>query len=140
MNLTCVKNRCSEIENVSVRNRVIASCSSDEVGLRVGQKYPIFGIVFIEEVPWYLICRDVDSEYPVPYCSAFFSTSESEPVKGDWVLCKSSNFPGYSLIPFEWADDSLFFEKLVDGDEISIEKFLSVKQRYLGNASRGSGD
>ncbi|UOG47243.1 hypothetical protein [Leptospira noguchii] len=112
-------------------NTLSKSIHLDELSISVGQEYTVFGIIFWEDIPRFYICDNLEDEYPTPYPSFFFEVvDETLPI--DWKLSVYfSNGKVQSQIVFkEWAEDKMFYEKLVDGSEKEIQIFNSYKAKY----------
>ena len=126
----CTANSILSIADPVLREHVREYVHLDEVGLVIGNHYPVFAVAFRDGVPWYLICEEINDDYPTPHCSAFLDLVDAR-VREDWMLSLSDTNVGKgALLPPEWASDGRYLEKLVDGDDDAIALFRRLKTRY----------
>ena len=119
----------TSITDVIVLEHVRQHIHLDDVGLLVGKCYPVFGIAFWAGIPWYLVSEEIDDEYPILHCSAFFDLIDTR-VCEDWRLVLGpSNVGTTALLPEQWASDPCFLEKMIDGDENAVAFFRELKRR-----------
>lgn len=122
----CVANRADELPSELVRNAFAKNVHQDQVDLVVGREYRIFGIVFREGLPWYLVSLQADDDYPVPQLAAFFSLSDSAVPTG-WSLTFDTGIGDLAILPARWAADPRYMEKLVDGSAVEIDYFRRLR-------------
>jgi len=126
----CTTNIIEHIVDEAVRQHVQEYVHLSEVDLVVGDRYLIFGILFRQGIPWYLICEQPDDEYPRPYCSVLFDLLDATVPRGWQLTVDQSNVGANAVLPSEWATDPRFLEKLVEGDEQAASLFRTIKRRY----------
>lgn len=66
MKVQCKIKKLSSIRDSTVLKHVQQYVHMEEVGLTVGRIYPVFGVAFRQGIPWYLICEELEDDYP-PY-------------------------------------------------------------------------
>lgn len=133
MLVQCVVTRVSSLRDAKIREHVADYVHSESIRLVVGRCYQVFGVCFRAGVPWYLICEDINDEYPTPFCASFFELIDGALDSG-WSLTLSpySNVGDVSLLPDEWAKDDRYLERLVDGEPKAVSYFHSLKNAELG--------
>jgi hypothetical protein len=125
MVLECISNRSSNLSPVDA-DHVSQSVHGDQVRLTIGRKYTVYGIVFRGGHPWYLICENDDSEYPIPQFAGFFKTLDSR-IPAGWVFrWRSGNWPDGALLPTKLSEPS-FFEPLIDGSDMHVAAFRAIR-------------
>jgi hypothetical protein len=128
----CITTAVASIADATLSEHVRRYVHMEEVALVVGQDYIVFGVIFRNGVPWYLICENDNDDYPIIHCSVFFDLINAK-VCEDWVLSFGpSNVGAISLLPQVWGDDASFLERLVDGDVDAIATFGLLKKQYRG--------
>jgi hypothetical protein len=127
MLVRCVENRVSSLTDAVIREHVKQHVHLEVIGLDVGRCYQVFGVSFRAGVPWYLICEDINDEYPTPYCSSFFELIDGSFGSGWSLTLSRSNVGEVSILPDEWAKDDRFLEKLVDGEPDAVSYFNNLK-------------
>lgn len=126
----CKSRTLNSITDAGLRDHVQQHVHLSDVDLVVGRSYHVFGVFFRDGVPWYLMCEEIDDDYPTPHCSAFFDLVDARLPEG-WVLSfGSSNLGGTALLPSKWAEDGHFLERLVEGDAAAIAVFEELKVQY----------
>lgn len=114
MKVTCNNTSLAAIQDTQLRDHVRESIHQEEIDLVRGRQYHVLGVLFRGGVPWYYICESGESEYPRPYCAAFFGVDDAS-VPAGWIL----QWDGRTshLVPLWWAAMPNFLERLLDGDE-----------------------
>lgn len=128
MNVTCNITSIAEIEDAWLREHVRESVHQAEIDLVRGRQYHVLGILFRSGVPWFYICESNKSEYPRPYCAAFFELDDASLPSG-WIL----QWDGRSshVVPLWWAEVPNFLERLVDGDEEARKVFAHARAQCV---------
>jgi hypothetical protein len=127
MIVECRFNKISEINSPEYLNHVLNYIHLSEVSLQVGNKYVVYGLIFREGIPWYYICENEADEYPHPHFAGFFKVIDSK-LSAYWKLSWSPAIPTLSsLLPEEWAENKLFYENLVEGNEHEEGRFQYFK-------------
>jgi hypothetical protein len=91
----------------------------------VGREYTVYGLEFRNNAPWYYLCSEEWDTYPVPYAREFFEIIDLR-LSVYWRLSVSYSDwrESHTAITFEeWANDRMFYERLVDGDRDAEEIF-----------------
>lgn len=121
MIVKCVKNRLAHFEEGPLKaslRKIIHLDENEDIGIKIGGQYTVYGInlnFFIDGMPFYYICEDERSSYPVPISAAFFETIDSR-VSKNWRFVFNQDQRHGLFLP-EWADDEGFYERLVDGNQ-----------------------
>ncbi|MCH1430194.1 MAG: hypothetical protein L7U87_05460, partial [Chlamydiales bacterium] len=95
-----------------------------ETYLDIGKEYTVYGIVFWDSAPWFLLQNELNLEYPEPFPQELFEVSCPR-LSSCWRLSTHVfRFDGavsFLVLP-EWANNPAFYERLVDGEpeEIAI--------------------
>jgi len=135
MLVRCIKNKFADFEEGPLKNslrKVIHMDEHEEVGLKVGRTYIVYSInlnFLIENMPFYYICDDEQSPYPVPKAASFFEIIDSKPSQYWSFIFESGARGRYGLFLPEWANDQGFYERLVDGEQKEKEIFLRYKKQ-----------
>ena len=131
MKVQCIVNNLNCIENndaVEKLSNYIGNAEG-EVGLDMGSVHTVYGVEFWDNHPLYYLCVDND-EYPIPFSSVFFKVVD-ERLSQYWVLRTSMGFDGdfhTALLNKEWANNTLFYERLLDGDSSAVSIFGKIKK------------
>lgn len=132
MRVLCKYNKLNMVDNrASVRRlkKSINLSDDDELGVDIGKEYIVYGIVFWDNAPWYYICEDEDDNYPTPSPADLFDIVDNHLPAGWQLSFRCINGKPESEIVFsEWANDPMFYEKLVDGSKREIDIFLEYKK------------
>ncbi len=136
MKIVCKIDRLSMVKNRGIAKRLRQSISlsdDDELGINIGQEYMVYGIVFWDNAPWFYICENDEDDYPTPSPADLFDIVDHR-IPTDWQLSfRCINGISESELVFsEWANDPIFYEKLVDGSKRELDIFL----KYKTNVSR----
>jgi len=100
----------------------------DEINLSKGESYFVFGLLFRNATPWFLICEEPEDEYPKPHFSKLFEVIDARIPEG-WRYQSISSIGEIAVVPEIFAQDPLFLEKLIDGDQRAISGFANLKRR-----------
>lgn len=126
MKVICRLNNWNEIivPEAIVRIKKYINLPDGETNLEVSKEYTVYGVVFRDGAPWYLIHNELGLEYPEPFAAELFEVSCPK-FSSCWRLYTQVNrFLGpisYLVIP-EWAENHTFYERLIDGEpeEVAI--------------------
>tara|TARA_A100001015_G_scaffold319638_1_gene443165 strand:+ start:470 stop:880 length:411 start_codon:yes stop_codon:yes gene_type:complete len=134
MKVLCLINNIFELGDESTIERLkkYIYLSDGQLNLETNKEYCVYGIVYRDCSPWYYLCLDEDDESPTPYPAELFRISDGR-LSSCWKLSiENSSSTGLSSILFEeWANDSTFYERLIEDDPASIQVF--AKYRALMN-------
>ena len=137
MFVRCVSNNIKCVDPQSAIGRELHQSVRTHGGalnITVGRTYTVYAIAIRNCYPWYFIADDSfeSSLYPLAYAPAFFVETDVR-VSSCWTV----GFRGANtrvermrevLFAFkEWANDEVFFERLVDGNKNDIELFQKYK-------------
>jgi hypothetical protein len=127
----CVTNRGDGLPSDQLRKAFAKNVHQDEVDLAVGREYRVYGIIFREGLPWYLVSIHEEDEYPVPHLAALFTICDPT-VPNGWALTVDTGIGDLAILPARWAAEPRYMEKLVDGvtDEIPLCQHL-VRQSSM---------
>ena len=100
-------------------------------GLSKGDEFTVYGMIFRDNAPWYYIIDGFQMDYPSPYPSDLFNVVDPR-LSRFWELAtvvesKESAFVSTELVFKEWAEDQLFYERLVEGYAQEVEKFKQYR-------------
>lgn len=127
MMVRCLKNKIVLLEDPAIRRHVEEYIHMESIGLAVGACYPVFGVSFRAGVPWYLLCEEINDDYPTPFCFAFFELVDRSISSGWSLSLGDSNVGSVSILPDRWAADKSFLERLIDGEPAAISYFKELK-------------
>jgi hypothetical protein len=132
MKILCKINNVNQIENALVKRRIEKYKDEDngEIYLTLGKTYNVYGIVFSNNFPFYLICEEDNDDYVIPFDTSFFDVVDQR-FSSYWrlsVVQHNEQECSTSIVFKEWADDPLFFEKLLDGEPEEVAIFLQYKK------------
>jgi len=128
MIIKCVGKSADHLEDRGALSNFRENVHLDELNLVIGQHYMVFGVVFRNRFPWYLICEYATDDYPVPHFSGFFELVDDR-VPPEWAFRLGyTNVGEAALLPTYWARDPSYLEKLVDGLPEARTFFESLKR------------
>jgi hypothetical protein len=134
MKVRCIRNRIAELPNENIRNwvkeRYHRYDENHPIIFNKMEEYVVYGIVFRDSHPFYLLCDEKDSEYPVPYYAGFFEVIDNV-LSQFWILYYETNDDGeggINLLHKDWASDPMFYENLIDGNEAEVKLFQKYKK------------
>ena len=132
MKVICKFNNLNSLSDKKVLERLRKNIFNPEgeVDLVVGREYTVYGIIFMDNSPWYYLCAEEDDNYPVPFAAEFFEVFDDR-LSSYWKLLvyKQSFGEMLSLLLFdEWAKDYYFYEHLLDGYPENIKLFLKYRR------------
>jgi hypothetical protein len=132
MIVRCIRNKLADFEEGPLKDslkEVVHLDESEDIGLKIGDLYTVYGVnldFLVEGMPFYYICESSDSSYPVPMSAAFFEIIDSRLSK-HWIFSFDQN-QTYGLFSPEWANNSGFYERLVDGNQNEEAIFSNYKK------------
>ena len=130
MMVKCVKNSVLDITSRhSIENyKKYSSLESVSDYLCLGRNYLVFGVVYRDGVPWYLICEDPSDNFPRTHISEFFQIVDARlPPGWSFLLGRSTNAGEGEILPDVWGRDPAFLEKLVDEVPDAIREFRQLQ-------------
>lgn len=130
MKVLCAINNIFDIEEGVKLDRIkkYIHLSDGQLNLEKNVEYCVYGIVFRDNSPWYYLCLDEDDESPTPYPSELFKIVDGR-LSSYWRISTEGSTNGVisSMVFDEWANESSFYERLVDGDPSAIELFKNYQ-------------
>lgn len=100
----------------------------DEIYLAVGCHYLVYGIVYRDGIPWFLVCEELDDEYPLPRIASFFEIVDDR-IPPNWAYRFGKGAFGESeMIPVPWIRDLRYLGQLVDGVPSAVEAFRALQR------------
>lgn len=103
---------------------------TEPVHLTVGRSYIVYALSIRQSSPWYYVADDTyDGKlYPVAFPSAFFSIVDNR-LSRQWVFALRPDAKTVNVLigSREWIGDCSFYERLVDGDTETVERFNRQK-------------
>lgn len=133
MRVRCIRNSISELEGSDLKKWVKNYHSYDDdhqINFEKGKEYVVYGVHFWDSHPFYFLCDSEDNEYPVTQYAGFFEVVDDR-IPANWKLSykvDEDGKPFTSLLRKEWADDPMFYENLVEGDEKEEALFQKYKK------------
>lgn len=133
----CKINNLHRISQAEVRRRLSESIKMDgDIDpLEVGAVYDVLAVEWREDGGAWIFIHCIPSIYfPSPYPVEFFEFLEFE-IPDGWVARWETRPFGLvmrSLSFAEWANDEYFYERLVDGGEVELERYNRERFRELG--------
>ena len=133
MKIRCIANKLSDIKDESLLKYLRKHIHLDddaELHLSVSRVYNVYGIVFWDGCPWYYICEDDSDIYPRPKSANFFEVIDDR-LPACWVLEYRHDLEGKchsSLVFKEWANNELFYEKLIEEEPFEVEIFMKYRK------------
>ncbi|WP_139044342.1 hypothetical protein [Marinobacterium stanieri] len=124
MKVVCAIDNILKINDSSSIERInkYLILSDGQLNLEIGKEYCVYGVAFRDNSPWYYLCLDEDDESPTAYPAELFNIKKSN-LSSCWILSLESS----SILFEEWANDSFFYERLVEGDPEALGIFKSYK-------------
>lgn len=124
MKVVCEINNILELSDDSAIERIkkYVFLSDGQLNLEKNREYCVYGIAFRDNSPWYYLCLGEDDESPTAYPADLFKITNGR-LSSCWRLSAQES----SLVFEEWANDSSFYERLVDDDPSAIEQFKSYQ-------------
>jgi hypothetical protein len=132
MLVKCIRNSVSTLasDEASARTKAWTNSEGKYADLEIDKIYPVEAIEYIDNGIFYYLHSVDASEHPYPYASEFFGIENSSlPESWDLSLRAESGLTRLKRLTFpEWANDDLFFEKLVDGDPECVAIYATLRQ------------
>ena len=132
MKIRCKLNKLSQIKPLELKEwlkEFIHLEDDEELSLKLGEEYTVYGIVFYNNYPFYYVFDDMNDNYPRHFPAVFFEIIDYKLSK-HWILSygyKNHESTSAFLIK-DWAEDSSFYEKLIEGEEEQIKKMDYYKK------------
>jgi|GEM_PF-5852343 len=137
MILRCIRNNSQSLPEDAVKHlSKFMRSDKNQSYLTVGMDYVVFGITFWDGHPWFYVYEEESDTYPIPRPHHYFDILRGE-VDSSWVYVSEPQYGShrFKLLPKEWCSDSLFYEKLVDGEPEYLAKMKIIRSdfqaRYL---------
>lgn len=97
-----------------------------ELPLVIGKTYLVYAYLVDPLSTWYYIVEEEGLDYPVAHPAPFFTIVDPRP-SALWVERET---PQRRLVAIpEWADDPMFYERLVDGGQAQVRAFSAARAR-----------
>ncbi len=135
MLVKCINNEVSALSVPdAVRNELRNWLPGGKASLTIDAVYIVYAVAIRKEWPWFFVADEEFSGYPISYSSAFFQVVDDR-LSRHWRYRYSpirlhgigSRSDAVLLANSEWARDPMFYERLVDGDNLAVSKFSRVK-------------
>ena len=131
MKVLCTINNIFDLrDSVTVeRLKKYIRLSDGQLNLEKDKEYCVYGVLFRDNSPWFYLCLDDDDESPTPYPTELFDITDGR-FSSYWRLSTEAYPDGVmsSMVFDEWANDSSFYERLVEGDSSAIEVFANYRE------------
>lgn len=131
MKVLCVINNIYQLKEISTVERLkkYIHLSDGQLNLEKNKEYNVYGVFFRDNSPWYYINIDDETLEPTLYPAEVFNITNKN-LSSYWQLSSIIYPDGIkvtSLVFDEWAKDSLFYERLIDGDPEALALFKKYK-------------
>ena len=131
MRVRCIKNNIFDVSDESAIERLqkYIHLSDGQLNLELDADYTVYGVLFRDNSPWYYLCLDEDDEYPKPFASELFEVLDPK-LSELWNLSSQlmvSKKIMSEIVFSEWSEDSMFYERLVNGDPRAIDVFQKCR-------------
>jgi len=132
MKVKCLINNVHAISSNNSRTRLeqFIHLPDGDSDLEIGKTYNVQAIEFRNDNLWLYVHTVESNEYPFPYPVEFFQVEDSS-LPTAWVASfvgGNGNTVLKRLTFAEWANNDLFFERLVDGDPASVATYSKLRQ------------
>lgn len=132
MKVKCINNNLFAVKNSAATTSLshYIRLTDGNLDIEVNQVYTVYGIEFRDNSPWFYLCPDNDSEYPKPYAHVFFEILDDR-LSRYWRLATEqsiNNSTEARLVIKEWAENSFFYELLLDGDDKISDVFSRMRE------------
>jgi len=132
MRVKCIVNALEQLADTGVKARLANSIHLDgpDENLVIGNTYEVLALDRADDGGLRVYLHSVErGDHPYPYPLEMFNIEDST-FPENWVIGFAQNQYGSTMkrISFpEWASDDRFFEKLVDGDQITLGQYRKQK-------------
>lgn len=134
MIVKCITNNISFVTNKDAAERVKQWVNSEGVynDLVTGKEYSVQNVEYFGGGLFYYLQSVEVSEHPYPYVAEFFETIDSSfPPSWEVSFNIENERRRFKRITFsEWANDDLFFEKLIDGESEYVSIYANQRQHH----------
>ena len=95
-----------------------------ELNIKINKEYSVFGILFLDNSPWYYLYIDESDETPTPYPSELFNIIDNR-LSQYWNLSYTytNGFLHTELVFKEWAQNRNLLESLLDNNPKTFQLF-----------------
>lgn len=142
MIVKCIKNKLADFEEGDLKaalRKVIHLEEDEDIGFEINRNYVVYGLnlnFLVGNFPFYYVCENEESMYPIPVAAVFFEIVDSRLSKYWQFVFESNDDYRSELVFSEWASDKTFYEKIVDGSE-NEEAIFSKYKTLLENEFKG---
>jgi hypothetical protein len=130
----CVANRLNDLNAAPADLEVLKYSLGTwaRFPLTLGKEYLVYGVSFRDSIPWYYVCDDNFIYYPALWSSLLFKLVDGTPSRF-WRfnpgICSNDGLIVYPrLVLPNWAISDDYYDRLTDGDEITVAEFRRFKQ------------
>lgn len=118
MIVECISNRPDSVKSATQQAHLKENVHLDEVDLKRGRQYQVFGIAFRDGFPWFYVCEDADEIDSLrPHFSGFFKVVDPS-VSSSWQYCEGGHSESsLAFLPADWARTPSLYEEFIDGSE-----------------------
>lgn len=131
MKVVCTVNNIYELgdENTMARLKKYIRLSDGQLNIQLNSIYVVYGILFRDNSPWYYLCPFEDDDSPCPFPAELFDIVD-DTIPSCWKLSYQNNHGTLKteLVFPEWSHDTVFYERLIDGDPENIKLFKKYRQ------------
>lgn len=128
MKVRCIANNLRSLDNPHIKERLSSSIKLDGTieDIRIGNLYSVYAMSHRKDGGIWIYLNTVpESDYPYPYPMEMFEIVDGS-IPSGWAIGFGNDLSGttFKCISFsEWVNDSQFYEKLVEGDEIAVDLY-----------------
>lgn len=127
MKARCVTNELAKIDSKSVRTRLEKAIhlNGPNRDISIGCDYDVHAVEFRDGGFWFFIHSIPQNDYPFPYPAEYFEVIDATIPTGWSIKCmQEGDGTVVKRLSFdEWANDDGFYERLVEGENESINVF-----------------
>lgn len=102
--------------------------------LKMGMEYVVFGVTYKFKIPFYYVCDECFSYYPMAYVASAFTILDDRLSKYWRYSITSYEGSGdyYTKLVFkEWANDEYYYDRLTNNNPADVKLFAAYREKML---------
>lgn len=128
MRVKCIMNSAERLSDELIQPTL--GLNRDHIfSLKIGKEYVVYGMTYFLGCLWYYICDEDYTYYPIWNPSPLFNITDNR-LSCHWEI--AMHIRGDEMVPVisfrEWVANPLFYDKLTDGDDESVQLFRQYKK------------
>lgn len=133
MRVKCLINCLSEVRSPQLLQRLSDSIRQETplFELTIGEIYPVQAMQLWNDGGWRVYLHSIpEVYYPYPFPLEFFAVVDASlPAVWNIKFEESGNGLRFKRLAFaEWAEDEVFYERLIDGDPATVEVYAANRR------------